>query len=687
MRTFARERRILRTQALSELHQGGVLPDPATWRCARAPEIDAGAYWADLLGRFDGTGAFERCRAANEPAGERCPLSRLPGIALAGLTLGHALCEMLGGTPDEEVTAAATLLNVFVCLFDRVCDETPHAVAQLRASIGEDTLRAATSPDSPLDAAVFPVREDADLFVALTVWAAERYFRLVRAMFRRSGRAGVLRELQRAVLDAYDAELTSTKLSFGGPHAADTVRTTLRRKSSSIAWLMCLTAMLSPCARDAEPAVLRDAIWQFGDVFWIVDDIVDCIDDAADGRWSYPLLKFAELSPKPVLRSGEPGLRRLVDGLIETRVVAFAARELCERFHQAVEALCRAGYDAERTASLVRLGVQDWLDDLATDSVSPRPAPCDGGVREAIARALDFIAGGQRPDGGFFTSASPDPSMSLVCYVDSVYIPAYIARSIAALDTNDVAAATVRSALDALEREREAGGVWRFFGRASAWPPPDFDDTCCVLSALGSAGRDTESDVVALLNAQESPTGGYPTWVDASANAMSGHHVDGAVNANILLYAATQGIDADAAADRLNSLIAQRGFRAASIYAISPYPMIYLIARAYREGGVRRLAPSLASAVECCAQSVNADGHWGNELDTALALHALLAADAHAALCARAAAWLLERQRDDGGWPAAAFFQDFIPTYYGSEELTAALCAEALLNWDRSRAA
>ena len=39
---------------------------------------------------------------------------------------------------------------------------------------------------------------------------------------------------------------------------------------------------------------------------------------------------------------------------------------------------------------------------------------------------------------------------------------------------------------------------------------------------------------------------------------------------------------------------------------------------------------------------------------------------------------LLTAQGEDGSWPRAAFFIDFYGGYYGSEELTTALCLEAL---------
>ena len=49
----------------------------------------------------------------------------------------------------------------------------------------------------------------------------------------------------------------------------------------------------------------------------------------------------------------------------------------------------------------------------------------------------------------------------------------------------------------------------------------------------------------------------------------------------------------------------------------------------------------------------------------------------------RAAQWLVAAQREDGSWPARAFYAGPEPPavhayYWGSEELTTAMCLEAL---------
>ena len=82
-----------------------------------------------------------------------------------------------------------------------------------------------------------------------------------------------------------------------------------------------------------------------------------------------------------------------------------------------------------------------------------------------------------------------------------------------------------------------------------------------------------------------------------------------------------------------------------------------------------------------------ADGGWGTDLDSALAVVTLLYAGAEGPGDARAAEWLLERQQRDGGWATGTFFRDMRPEFYGARVFTTALCAQAMamvLNRGRS---
>ncbi|HEX3336286.1 MAG TPA: squalene--hopene cyclase [Jatrophihabitans sp.] len=88
--------------------------------------------------------------------------------------------------------------------------------------------------------------------------------------------------------------------------------------------------------------------------------------------------------------------------------------------------------------------------------------------------------------------------------------------------------------------------------------------------------------------------------------------------------------------------------------------------------GIDRHSPAIQRAVEWLEQHQNDDGGWGEDLrsyrdddwrgrgistpsQTAWALLALLAVDPHAAAVQRGVDWLVDQQRDDGGWDEDAF--------------------------------
>jgi hypothetical protein len=303
----------------------------------------------------------------------------------------------------------------------------------------------------------------------------------------------------------------------------------------------------------------------------------------------------------------------------------------------------------------------------------------------AIDSALAFLSKRQLVSGMFSSIASTSLDLRPVAYVNSVYIPTYIVHALQRVRNHPVASQTIRATVKAILREKERRGLWRFFGPGSISPPPDFDDTCCALAALKEASVEVESDVFVLLTQNLAPSGGFYTCTDLETNQLGGYHVDAAVNANILFYAGLCGLTLDGPTQLLNTYALKKGFRHFSNYSISEYSVIYLLMRAYRDGGVSELKPSVAPAVHFLLQSVCSDASWGNELDTALGLTALINAGYIGEECESAASWLLGRQLGTGGWPAWPFFQDFLPTYYASEELTTSLCVEALSKWSGPR--
>jgi hypothetical protein len=105
--------------------------------------------------------------------------------------------------------------------------------------------------------------------------------------------------------------------------------------------------------------------------------------------------------------------------------------------------------------------------------------------------------------------------------------------------------------------------------------------------------------------------------------------------------------------------------------------LYYAVSRAYAYG-TSSLSRAREAIIEKVLQSSKADGSFGDELATACAVCSLANFEYDGVTTLRDAVHHLERQqRADGSWPRVAMFRGS-NSYFGSEELTTALCLEAL---------
>jgi hypothetical protein len=260
--------------------------------------------------------------------------------------------------------------------------------------------------------------------------------------------------------------------------------------------------------------------------------------------------------------------------------------------------------------------------------------------------------------------------------VSSVYIPSYILHSLGcAVEGGDLTKVIAQFLLDQMDEGNR--GIWRFFGRSRSSPPPDFDDTCCVLASLKESQIAVESKVWAHLSEQTSAKDLHYTWIDDVANSRSGHYVDIVVNANILFFAALSRKRKMEIVRFINSMSSDIPYRLLSPFSVSEHATIYLITRAYRDGGVRELEPAVTNVARYLLERQRADGSWGNASDTVLSLVALLNAGIKGRPLRRSMEYLFRVQEPSGAFGSYPFFKDFRRTYYSSPYLTAALFLEA----------
>src|ERR1022692_4769496 len=104
-------------------------------------------------------------------------------------------------------------------------------------------------------------------------------------------------------------------------------------------------------------------------------------------------------------------------------------------------------------------------------------------TRQHANEALGFVIQGLKNREILLSRSSQSIEMKPFRLVSSVYMPSYILHSLGcAMEDGDLTKVIARFLLDQMDKGNR--GIWRFFGRSRSSPPPDFDDTCCVLASL-----------------------------------------------------------------------------------------------------------------------------------------------------------------------------------------------------------
>jgi hypothetical protein len=310
-------------------------------------------------------------------------------------------------------------------------------------------------------------------------------------------------------------------------------------------------------------------------------------------------------------------------------------------------------------------------------------APDRDAILAAIERGVAFLTSRQRTDGELpvYAGGTADPA---------VFPTALMAHALSFAP----AARTVRErALDFLEAEMDDRGLWRH------WParhphhhviPPDADDTACASAALVQAGRRRPDNRRRLLS-NRTTRGLFRTWFITrrevrrpltlygffKQTSASPFDVDAVVNANAIYYLGP-GAHARPVVEHLAAVLRDGRERDCDKWYENPFVVWYFFARA-----LRVVAPELTPILAARLAS----------REPAAVLDAALAA------CARAycglppqADGIVSDQLSSGGWPAAALYHGGRARrrdgsfdaphpdtpHWGSEELTTALCLEAL---------
>jgi len=306
-------------------------------------------------------------------------------------------------------------------------------------------------------------------------------------------------------------------------------------------------------------------------------------------------------------------------------------------------------------------------------------------IQETIEKGIEFLSKEQQEDGGFLSLSSPEIQNFNESKIYRSPFPASLILScLNALEKTPELEKLKRKAADFLLAQKSEHWSWNYWTRGSEESkqkpyPDDLDVTFCALSALAKhnpkiiAGK-ALAKITMLLTAVEAQEGGpYRTWLVPPNAPDVWRDIDLAVNSNIAYFLSLQDVELENINSLIEKAIDEKNY--SSPYYPSLYPIIYFISRFYKGAKQQKIAGFLLSLQK-------SDGSWGNSLNSALAVSALLNLGVPTGKLEKSIEHIIIEGSGQNNWGAYAFCID--PAiegekyYAGSGALTTAFCLEAL---------
>lgn len=312
-------------------------------------------------------------------------------------------------------------------------------------------------------------------------------------------------------------------------------------------------------------------------------------------------------------------------------------------------------------------------------------------ISKTIVDAIDFLAKNQEKDGSFFSYTAGDfKGIEGVKRHHSVFPAILILSCLNELNLNNDAEKIRSNLFEFLLSQKSEHWSFNYWVRGSRevkkMPyPDDVDDTFCALSAIYKYRPDIINGValakiITLLTVVEKEEGGpYRTWLVPENSKEVWKDIDLAVNSNIAYFLSLQEVSLPKIKKIVENAIDANAY--ISPYYPSEYPIIYFISRWYRGNKKQK-------AIDFLFSKQDKNGVWGNSLNTALAISALLNFGVRVKKVERAVQNLIESQQKNGAWKPFAFCIEIIVEgkkyYAGSPSLTTAFCVEAINKYNKN---
>lgn len=337
-------------------------------------------------------------------------------------------------------------------------------------------------------------------------------------------------------------------------------------------------------------------------------------------------------------------------------------------------------------------------------------------IESALNSGIAFLSDHQFHHGEFCTYMGEGEYLEKWCIPDSAtFSTAVICTCLLPLRGNTLVEAMFVKSADFLKFQMMRGGTWNFF---TVWHklfplcPADLDSTSCssyFLKQIDYSFPDNRGLVLANRNRK----GLFYTWFTLRWNHivsppksathwmlllrgckhpirtllfwLKGHcektDVDAVVNANVLLY---MGGDErmQPVVDYLAGVIETDRERTSDKWYRNPLEFYYAIARNYAAGieGFERTRPAIIEKIQSMVQPDGCIGH--SPADTAMAVISLIQLGHSGRELADGVRYLVQEQAANGSWKRQALCYGGTTIVWGSEELSTALCLEALARYN-----
>jgi hypothetical protein len=304
-------------------------------------------------------------------------------------------------------------------------------------------------------------------------------------------------------------------------------------------------------------------------------------------------------------------------------------------------------------------------------------------IKTIIQHALACIVEEQQQNGGFLSFSSSDPqNFSRHKVHRTTFFTSTILHTVAPYIRRREMSLFLERSVTFLEEEKSVQATYNYWQRSAPETkdlpyPDDLDDTIAAFIALASCdptyiSGGTMAAIVSVLTTLETQEGGpYRTWLVPPDSPAVWTDVDMAVNCNIGFFFSLYGVSLPGLENYIEKKVAALDFT--SPYYFSSYPVLYYLSRFYRGAAVPEIIKFIIS-------QRNNNGSWGNPLQTALAISALLRWNYPEEDLAISIEYIANQWQTEL-WQPYAFCLDPASRgkkyYAGSRALTASFCAEA----------